>query len=236
MTERGGLEGRVALVTGASHGIGLAIARALASEGASVGMVARDPAALEQEVGAINEKHAGRALAMVTDVADEPGMRDAFQRLAERFGRLDIVFANAGTNRPTGPLSDMAIADWFSIFQTNVLGVALTCQLATAMMGPEGGNIITMGSGIGREGAKRNSAYAASKGASWILTRSLALELIDKNILVNELIPGPVATRMNPGAEGARWKRPEDIVPLALYLATLGPDGPTGQSFNLMRR
>ncbi len=229
------LAGKTALITGASRGIGRAIAKGFAGAGANVVLIARSAELLKEVVEEI-ECDGGRAIYRVASVENEELMRQAFESAIEEFKGIDIVVANAGVNSPSGALVDMVMDECRQMFEANVFGVFNTCKLAVRYFSEKGGNIITIGSGIGHLGAANNSVYSASKAASWMITKSLALELLEKNINVNELIPGPVKTDMNPGASGPMWKSPEEVVPLALFIAQSTKGGPTGQSFSLMRR
>jgi 3-oxoacyl-[acyl-carrier protein] reductase len=165
----------------------------------------------------------------------------------DRYGGLDIVVINAGVN---GERTSVEAADperWREALDVNVIG-AVNCAHAAIphLKRRGGGKIITMGSGVGHRGSPERSAYACSKAALWMLTRVLAQELVGDNISVNELIPGPVVTSMSRaqaergqgvfGIPGEWVKAPEDVVALALFLATQPAVGPTAQSFSLMRR
>jgi len=227
---------KTAFITGASRGIGLAIAKGYAKEGINVFLVATNKTKIDQVVEEINSQNIGRAAGTVADVTDEFALSQAFSEAVQTFGGIDAVVANAGVNSPSGSLESMTSSAFKSMFEVNTFGVMNTCRLALKIMKERGGDIITLGSGIGHHGAGNNSAYAASKAASWMLTKSLAAEYVNSGIRINELIPGPVKTDMNPNADGTGWKEPEDVVPLAVFLVSQGENGPTGQSFSLMRR
>ncbi len=238
------LEGKVALVTGAGRGIGRAIASGFAARGAKVVCAARTDAQIRQPADAI-DADGGEAIAIPCDVADPAAVEALYAAAAERYGRLDIVVANAGGNLSRASVEASDIADWDRTVEVNLLGVYYTCKFAIPGLKARGGQIIVIGSGVGhRVVDAAHSAYGASKAGAWMLARSLALELREYGICVNELIPGLVQTeltreveRAGESAFGAEWfKRPEDVVPLALFLATQPPTGPTGQSFSLMRR
>ena len=234
------LAGKVALVTGAGRGIGRAIAEGLAGAGASVVCTARS---LEEiaETAAHIEGAGGRAAAVRADVTDAASLEAAFAQAAQRFGGVDIVFANAGMS-PRGTVAEGDPAAWRQTIETNVIGVFQTARAAVPWLRQRGGGkIIVIGSGAKLTAGIGRSAYGASQAAAWMLVQTLGLELRDEGISVNELVPGPVSTGMtNFGTRempAGEWvKQPRDVVPLALFLASHPEPGPTSQSFSLMRR
>jgi 3-oxoacyl-[acyl-carrier protein] reductase len=237
------LDGKVALVTGAGRGIGKAIAVAFGREGAALGCMARTAAEIGATAGEI-VKAGGRAMATTADVRDRRAVERAFEETARAFGGVDIVVIGAGANRDQASVEAGDPALWRETIEINLIGAYHCARAAIPHLRRRGsGKIITIGSGIGHRGGPERSSYACSKAGLWMLTRVLAQELAPYDISVNELVPGPVDTSMNPG--GARtstlgaseWlKRPEDVVPLALFLAEQPDVGPTAQSFSLMRR
>ncbi len=241
----GGLTGKVALITGASKGIGRAIALGYASEGAKVCLLARTDVDLEKVIAAAP---AGSSLLAVTaDVTDPDSLKIALARCAESFGGLDILVVNAGISTEPRTVEDSDLVRWRQTLETNLIGAYLTVKAAIPHFRQRGGgNIIVLGSGMGHRGMKGSSAYSCSKAGLSMLVRVLAEELREQGINVNELIPGPVDTGLNPAAlstimaspEGSvEWnKTPEDVLPLALFLAQQPLLGPTGQTFSLMRR
>jgi 3-oxoacyl-[acyl-carrier protein] reductase len=241
----GELTGKVALVTGASKGIGRALALGFAHAGAHVCLVARTQGDLEKVVA---DAPAGPvAVAVNADVTDPGSLQHAFAQCAESFGGLDILVVNAGISTEPRTVEDSGFALWRQTLETNLYGAYLTVKYAIPHLRRRGGgNIIVLGSGMGRRGMKGSSAYSCSKAGLSMLVRVLAEELREHGISVNELIPGPVGTGFNPAAlstvmdspEGSvEWdKLPEDVVPLALFLAQQPRLGPTGQTFSLMRR
>ena len=239
----GRLEGKVAVVTGAGRGIGKAVALAYGRHGAAVCCVARTLADIRGTADEII-KDGGRALAISADVRDREAVEAAFDEASRELGGLDIVVINAGANRDHAPVETGDPEAWRETIDTNLIGAYYCARAAIPHLRRRGaGKIITIGSGIGHRGAPSRSAYACSKAGLWMLTRVLAQELAPYNISVNELVPGPVDTAMNPGGAGtstlgaSEWlKRPEDVVPLALFLAEQPDVGPTAQSFSLMRR
>jgi len=247
MTERTqDLSGHVAIVTGAGRGIGRAIALAYAQAGASVCCAARTAEDITATVRDIATS-GGRALAVPADVTQLASVQHMLQTTVETFGGLDILVINAGGNYDQRHVAESHPEDWRATVEVNLLGAYYCAHAAIPYLKQRGaGKIITVGSGIGHRGYAGSSAYACSKAALWMLTRVLAQELWPFNISVNELIPGPVVTEMsaqeatqNPGvfAIESEWvKTPDDVVPLALFLAMQPVKGPTAQSFSLMRR
>ena len=240
------LQNQVAIVTGAGRGIGRAIAVAYARAGASVGCAARTLAQVE-ETARIIEQEGGRALAVQTDVTDLDAVERMVERTVAAFGGLDLLVINAGVIRDRGHhVQESVPENWRATLETNLFGAYHCARAAIPYLKQRGaGKIITIGSGMGHRGAAGGSAYACSKAGLWMLTRVLAQELAEFQISVNELIPGPVETAMNPdaakwrtvGGPGGEWyKAPEDVAPLALFLATQPDVGPTAQSFSLMHR
>jgi 3-oxoacyl-[acyl-carrier protein] reductase len=239
------LKGKVAIVTGAGRGIGKAIATAYAQAGAAVCCAARTVAEIENTVREI-EARGGQAIALQTDVTQLGSAEQMFQKTVEHFGGLDILVINAGAIYERRRVADSRPEDWRATVEVNLIGAYFCAKTAIPYMQQRGaGKIITIGSGVGHRGRAGSSAYACSKAGLWMLTRVLAQELWPYNISVNELIPGPVKTAMNVDASAHRgsslaeseWlKTPEDVVPLAMFLATRPEIGPTAQSFSLMRR
>jgi 3-oxoacyl-[acyl-carrier protein] reductase len=244
------LNGRIALVTGGGTGIGAAVACAYAAAGASVTVTGRRVAPLSEVVATI-ERAGGAAWAAPADVTDLDAMQRATDATVDRFGRLDIVVANAGIAPPLAPALDMSLEEWQTIVDVDLTGVFVTAKTTVpALRAAGGGSLIVLGSGAGRANTGGLGAYSAAKAGVTALCRVLAAELRGDCIAVNELIPGPVRTPaldiLSSGteeerAEGLRalgeWlKEPEDVARLALYLATLPVDGPTGQVFSLAGR
>ena len=241
------LEGKVVIVTGAGRGIGRAVAVAYGQEGASVCCAARTKDQIEGTARQI-EAGPGRALAIETDVTDWESVGRMVQATVSEFGGLDIMVVNAGVGLDRRrSVDDSDVADWRTTVDVNLMGAYYSMKAVIPHMKERGaGKIITMGSGNGHKGRVGGSAYGATKAALWMLTRILAQEVWEYNISVNELIPGPVRTEMTdqgssrPGSVfdiDSEWaKDPEDVVPIALFMATQPDVGPTGQFFSLLRR
>jgi 3-oxoacyl-[acyl-carrier protein] reductase len=241
------LTGKVAVVTGSSRGIGKAIALGFAQEGAAVCCAARSTSDIETVVKAIKAQ-GGQAIAVQTDVTRLEDVEHMYQVTADTFGGIDIVVVNAGGNLENSRIEESQAANWVATIDLNLTGAYYCTRNAIPYLKRRGGGkIITIGSGMGHHGRPGSSAYACAKAGLWMLTRVLGQELWPDNISVNELIPGPVQT---PGATqswsqqanavstiDSEWvKEAEDVVPLALFLATQPDKGPTAQSFSLMRR
>jgi len=244
----GKLFGKAALVTGGGRGIGRAIALALAGEGAAVCVMARTPQQIEAVAGEIRSLGA-TGIALACDVADAQSVDSMVDAAVGQLGRLDVLVHCAGGDPIRGELLEVAPDDWTRTVEINLLGAYHMARAAVPhLIATGGGKMILVGSGMGHAPAAGNSAYSVAKAGLWMLARCLALELWPHGIEVNELIPGPVYTdltaelfdpsgdRPPPVAPSERVKRPEDVVPLAIYLATHPPGGPTGQSFSLARR
>jgi NAD(P)-dependent dehydrogenase (short-subunit alcohol dehydrogenase family) len=232
------LQGKVAIVTGASRSIGAAIARRLARDGATVAITYNaSPEKAEAVVAAI-EAAGGRALALQADAGDPAAVRRAVAAVAERFGKIDILVNNAGISVLGAP-TDIALEDFQRILAVNVTGVFVATQEALRHMGA-GGRIIQIGSSMVQYAAfPTASAYTLTKGAVTGFTRGLVRDLGPKGITVNTVHPGPTDSDMNP-AEGAladvvkpgialgRYGEGKDIASVVAFLASSDADFVTG--------
>ncbi|MFL9991824.1 SDR family NAD(P)-dependent oxidoreductase [Paraburkholderia sediminicola] len=235
------LTGKVAVVTGGGRGIGRAIAVAYAAAGASVVVAARSAHEIQAVAQSIRQT-GGDAIACEVDVTNRASVETMFNQAAAHFGGVDIVIANAGAALQRGNIETCDPELWKQTVEVNLFGAFHTARAAIAHLRKRGGGKIVMtGSGSRFRPYAGGSAYTSSKLALWMLTQTLAMELEGANISVNELIPGPVKTAMTgfgatPFPPGEWVKEPEDVVPLAMFLATQPLVGPTAQSFSLMRR
>jgi NAD(P)-dependent dehydrogenase (short-subunit alcohol dehydrogenase family) len=237
------LSGRVAIVTGASRGLGRAMALALASAGADVALAARSTVDLEETAHRI-EAIGQRALVVPTDVSVYAQVDTLVHRAVAALGGLHIVVNNSGIARVT-PLAEMTPEEFDETVRVNLVGVFNGCRAAAAhLIAQKSGKIINIASVLGQVGLPGYTAYAASKGGVMGLTRALAVEWARHNIQVNALAPGWFVTDMNAPAfadpkirerllrdvPARRTGRPEEIGPLLVYLASSGSDFMTGQT------
>jgi 3-oxoacyl-[acyl-carrier protein] reductase len=241
------LEGQVAVITGAGRGIGRGIATAYAQAGATAVLAARTAVELDDAVAEI-ESDGGRALAVPTDVMHPAQVEALFARVADELGGTDVLVANAGGTFGGGPVETSDLEEWRATFTLNVDGVYLCAQAAIPQLRARGGGkIIVMGSGAGRRAGPGWGSYASAKAAVAMLVRVLAQELRSDHIAVNEIVPGPVRTVLienlpssiagSIAGVATEWfKTPEAVADLALYLARLPNDGPSGQTFSLLGR
>lgn len=236
------LADQTAIVTGSGQGIGEAIARAFAREGAHV-LVAE---LIEENAWRVQkkiERDGGTAICHATDVSQESSVDAMMQACVERFGKVDILVNNAGIY-PTSPVEDMAEAEWDRVIGTNLVGTFL-CSRAAAphLLAQKRGRIISITSGRGLQGAKNGAHYAATKAGIIGFTKSLALELAPSGITVNCICPGVSDTAQPRGhsteeelyARAAkiplgRIGQPEDIAKAAVFLASDRAGFITGQT------
>jgi NAD(P)-dependent dehydrogenase (short-subunit alcohol dehydrogenase family) len=223
---------RVALVTGASRGIGAATARAFATAGAAVALAARDAVALAQLAREI-EAAGGRALAVPTDVGDAAAVAALVERTMATFGRLDAAVNNAGGGHPPTPLAELAVDDFDAGVRLNLRGVFLALKFEIpAMLAGGGGAIVNMTSTAALQGVRGLGAYVAAKHGVVGLTKTAALEYGARGIRVNAIAPGPILTERLAAAGDAvraqaararplgRVGRPEEVAALALWLCS----------------
>ncbi len=240
------LTGSVAIITGAGRGIGRAIALAYAEAGAAICCTARTESEIESAAEEIRQNK-GTAISVAADVTQPTEIDEVIAKTVEVFGGVDILVLNAGIQLDRGPVEESNLENWWKTVEINLFGPYCCAKAALPYLKKsDAGKIITVGSGMGHRAAAGSSAYSVSKAGLWMFTRILAQEVAQYNISVNELIPGPVNTSMTTNAKaqnsvaftaGSEWvKDPEDVVPLALWLATQPAIGPTAQSFSLMRR
>ena len=200
------LSKKVALVTGGSRGIGAAIAKRLAADGASVAITyAKDQNAASAVVKAI-ERDGGKAIAIQADAADAKAVQGAVEKAVATFGRLDVLVNNAGTAIPK-TFEETTLEEMDRVIDINVRGVLVTTQAALKHMN-DGGRIIMIGSAVGERVLVPGLVpYSATKGAVKIFTQALSREVGSRGITVNNVQPGPIDTELNPAA--GDWAVPQ---------------------------
>lgn len=203
------LTGKIALVTGGSRGIGAAIAKRLAAQGASVAITfAKDSVSAAGVVQAI-EDTGGKAMAIQADAVSPDAISAAVEKAVSAFGQLDILVNNAGTAIPK-PFEEATLEEMEHVLNLNVRGVFVTTQAALKQMN-ENGRIIMIGSCVGERNLTPGlAAYAATKGAVKMFAQSLSREVADRGITVNNVQPGPIDTDLNP--EGDEWATSQKAV------------------------
>ncbi|MHC6222278.1 SDR family NAD(P)-dependent oxidoreductase [Arthrobacter sp. MMS24-S77] len=210
------LSGKIALVTGASRGIGAEIATALATAGADVVLASRDSAGLSEQVAAIASA-GGHAVAMPVDVGNEDSVKALLAQIRDRFGRLDAAVNNAaGGGRIPAPLAEWASGEFDSAVSVNLRGVFLCLKYEIELMleSGDGGAIVNMSSTAGEQGVAGMSGYVASKFGVGGLTRVAALDYASQGIRVNAIAPGPILTERLASAGQAAQDRVAAAVPL----------------------
>jgi 3-oxoacyl-[acyl-carrier protein] reductase len=238
------LSGKVAVVTGASKGIGAEVARHLAAEGASVVVnYASSKAGAEKVVAEITGK-GGKAVAVQADVASPEDIRRLFAETKRAFGRLDVLVNNAGVY-DFAPLEAITPEHFHRQFDLNVLGLILTTQEAVKHFGPEGGSVVNISSVVGKLALPNATVYSATKAAVDSVTRTLSAELGPKKVRVNAVNPGMVVTEGNASAADAenefrkvveahtplgRIGQVDDIAPAVVFFASDDAKWVTGET------
>lgn len=241
------LTGKVAVVTGASKGIGAAIASSLAAEGAAVVVnYSSSKEGAERVVADITRK-GGKAVAVQANLAKEADVRRLFAETKKAFGKLDILVNNAGIYE-FAPIENVTAEHFHKMFDLNVLGLLLASQEAVKLFGPAGGNIINISSVVATSAPAATSVYSATKAAVDAVTKALAKELGPRKIRVNSINPGMVETE---GVRAAgihesdfrkqieaqtplgRIGQPQDIAPAAVFLASADSGWITGETLYL---
>jgi 3-oxoacyl-[acyl-carrier protein] reductase len=238
------LNNKVAVVTGASKGIGAAIAKGLAAEGAAVVVnYSSSKEGADRVVAEIVEK-GGRAVAVQGDVSKLSDVKRVFAETKKAFGKLDVLVNNAGVYQ-FAPLGEITEDQFHRQFNTNVLGLLLATQEAANLFGAEGGSVINIGSTASRIAPPTSAVYTATKGAVDAVTHVLAKELGPRKIRVNSINPGMVETEgvHAAGFIGSEFQKhseaetplgriaqPDDIAPIAVFLASTDSGWLTGET------
>lgn len=236
------LSGKVALVTGAGSGIGRAAALRLARAGASVGLLGRSEDELQQVADAIRGR-AGSASVLCADVGDFAAVEAATKRLYSEFGRLDVVFANAGVNGVWAPIQELQPKEWEETLRINLSGTFYTLKSAAAYLKQQGGSIVVCASVNGTRMFSNTgaTAYAASKAGQVAMAKMLAVELARDKVRVNVICPGGISTDIDDNTDardlegikprvefpdgkipltGGKPGTPEQVAELVLFLAS----------------
>jgi 3-oxoacyl-[acyl-carrier protein] reductase len=240
----GKLKNRIAVVTGASKGIGAGIAKGFAAEGATVVVnYASSKEDAERVISEITEQ-GGKAIAVQADLSKAADVRRLFAETRKAFGKLDVLVNNAGVYE-FSTLAEITEEQFHRLFNTNVLGLILATQEAANLFGPEGGSIINIGSTASQVTPPATAVYTATKGAVDAITHVLAKELGPKNIRVNSINPGMVETEglHTGGFIGSEFQKqleaqtplgriaqPHDIAPIAVFLASEDSGWLTGET------
>jgi NAD(P)-dependent dehydrogenase (short-subunit alcohol dehydrogenase family) len=216
------LKDRVALVTGAGSGIGKAAALLLAKEGARVGVLGRTEDELKETVRAI-KRAKGQAIALTADISQPEEMMRAVEQLAEKWKRIDIVFANAGINGVWAPIEELTPKEWDKTVDINLKGTFLTVKYAVPYLKKRGGSVIITASVNGTRIFSNTgaTAYSCSKAGQVAFTKMMALELAEARVRVNVICPGAIETRIDDNSEARNLEEvrepvefPEGDIPL----------------------
>ncbi len=228
------LEGRVALITGGSKGLGEAMARGLASAGADMLLTSRNEVEVQQTAEDIAGQYPSKVIGLGADVTKPEDAQRAVDYAVEKLGKIDILINNAGINI-RGAIEDLALEQFEQVMATNTTGPWLMCRAVAPHMRRAGyGRVVNISSTLGAVGLADRSPYATSKGALIMMTKVLALEWAEQGITVNAICPGPFLTPMNEPVANTefsnhvigscvamrRWGELHEIQGAAIYLAS----------------
>ena len=241
------LKGKVAIVTGASRGIGRSIALAYAKEGANLIVTARSSADLDALVNEIKNGTGVKAISVAGNVAREEDARRTVSTGLKQLGRIDILVNNAGSAGPVKKLEEISVAEWDEVMEVNVKGYFLFArEIIPSMLSQRSGNIINISSGAGEKQQRskpvRSIPYSVSKFAVEGFNHVLATYLMGTGVNVNAIKPGPIKTALHSTTppeilqdmeRRIGFEEPEFVNPLAVYLAGLAPGEVTGASIGV---
>jgi NAD(P)-dependent dehydrogenase (short-subunit alcohol dehydrogenase family) len=238
------LNEKVAIITGASRGIGLAIAEGFLREGAKVAIASRKQPALDEAAAELRQHTGGEVLPLAAHNGDADALKHLVERTVAEFGRVDVLVNNAATNPHFGPLLTAEASHWQKTFEVNVMGCFWGAKFAAEQMQRQGGGkIINVASIAGLQPGLMMGVYSCSKAAILMMTRALAIELASDNIQVNAIAPGFVKTkfsqvlwetpdlrqRLEERTPARRLAEPEEIVGAAVFLASADSNFITGE-------
>jgi NAD(P)-dependent dehydrogenase (short-subunit alcohol dehydrogenase family) len=226
------------LITGASKGLGKALALRFAGEGAAVALCSRNPSELDdvrEEILAVHPDT--RVLIQPCDISDHKQIDAFVHSVVKEFGTVDVLVNNAGALGPRVPIAEYPASEWERVVQTNLNGTYyLTHKILPAMISQKSGAIINVTSTVGKTGRAKWGAYAVSKFAIEGMTQVLSEELKAYNITVNSVNPGPLATEMRrqayPTEDQSYLRKPEEVTDVFVYLASAEGTGISGQWFD----
>jgi NAD(P)-dependent dehydrogenase (short-subunit alcohol dehydrogenase family) len=217
------LMNKVALITGASSGIGKATARLFAQEGAKVGLLGRSQKSINQAAQEFEQAGLSEVMPIVADVSQADQMQQAVHQVIDRWGRLDIVFANAGINGVWAPVDELTAEEWSQTLDINLKGTFLTVKYAVPYLEKQGGAVVITSSVNGTRMFSNTgaTAYACSKAAQVAFAKMVALELAEARIRVNVICPGAITTQIEESTEKRDLEKvkepveyPEGAIPL----------------------
>ncbi|MCL1472170.1 SDR family oxidoreductase [Argonema antarcticum] len=196
------LAGKVALITGSGSGIGKAAAQLLGKEGAKIAALGRNEGEVDRTVAEI-KSNGGEAMTLIADISQPIMMQQAIQQIADKWGRLDIVFANAGINGVWAPIEELTPEEWDKTINVNLKGTFLTVKYAVPYLKKQGGSVIITSSVNGTRIFSNTgaTAYSCSKAAQVAFTKMVALELAEHRIRVNVICPGAIETKIDENTE-----------------------------------